>query len=186
MYQVQLVSQGSDAEPSRVSLSAPSSLRCAPSGEELTSMDGRTVHWLSFEPVHHDAWPWYLRSLFSRIELLTVRQEYDDGRDDHENAMWLVISPTRAWVMWSLFSVALLYFASALINHVLKLDPDLPAITAYLQGLIRSPIIWMGLVGLVVIPWLIITLLDRINLWVWWRRWRRENAYNEAMTPRTF
>jgi hypothetical protein len=170
VYQVQLVSQGPEHEPSRITLVAPSSLRCTPFGEELTSMDGRSAHCLSFEAIQHDAWPWYLRSLFSRVETLTVHQEYDDGRDDYEHSMPLVISPTRAWVMWSLLSVAVLYFVSALINHMLKLDGDLPQVTAYVQNLSRTPLLWVGLASLVIIPWLLITLLDRLNLWMCWHR----------------
>lgn len=172
LYQVQLVSQGPDDEPTRITLAAPTSLRCPAIDGEVTSLDGRPVHWLSFEPLHRESWPWYLRSLFSRVETLAVRLEYGDGRDDYEHSLPLVITPTRLWVLWSLLSVAVLYFMSSIINHLLNLDTDLPARIAYLRDLSQEPSVWLGLASIVVVPWLLVTLLDRINLWVGWRKRR--------------
>jgi hypothetical protein len=169
MYQVQILSQGSDHEPDRITLATPSSLRCVPAEENVTTMDGRAARWLSFEPTHDEAWPWYLRSLFSRVETVTVRHEYSDGRDDYEQCLLLVISPTRTWVLWSLLSVAVLYFVSAVTHHLIKLDPEWPELIAYVQNLARRPALWLGLSGLVIIPWLFITLLDRIKLGYGWR-----------------
>jgi hypothetical protein len=176
LYQVQLVSQGSEHEPDRITLDAPSSLRCVPGVGEVTSMDGRAIHWLNFEPVHNDTWPWYLRSLFSRIETITVRQQYSDGRDDYDHCLSLVITPTRTWVLWSLLSVATLYLVSAVINQMLKADADLPSLITHLHDLSRMPLLWVGMSSLVMVPWLLITLLDRVKLWAYWQRERRHGT----------
>jgi hypothetical protein len=176
LYQVQVVAQQEDDEPDRVVLVAPSSLRCDRSREECTTVDGRCVHWLGFEPVHQEGWPWYLRGLFSRLETLTVRLDYADGRDDYVHSIPLVVVPTRAWVFWSLFSVAMLYFASALMSQLLKLEPNLPVLRRYFEQLLQSPAPWLGFAGLVLGPWVTITMLDRLILRSHLRRWRRENT----------
>jgi hypothetical protein len=170
-YQVAIVAPQGPLAPAAVRLLCGGGVR----GESVaaqTSDDGRVTHWLDFEPRREEGWPWYFRGLFSQTDTLGVRLEYGDGRDDYEQHLPLVITPSRAWVLWSLTLTVFFYFLSQVLEQLVAASQSATLLTEYLWQSLRNPLPWIGVTIVIASLWLTATLLDRVNLARQWRRWR--------------
>ncbi len=170
-YQVAAVPPQGVLAPNAVRLAAEGGVLCEPNAAQ-TSHDGQTTYWLDFRPSREEGWPWYFRGLFSQTETLAVQFEYGDGRDDYELRVPLVITPSRAWVLWSLSLTVFFYFLSQVTERLLAATESQSHLTEYIWQLLRNPLPWLSVAGVIAILWLMATLLDRINLARQFHRWR--------------
>jgi hypothetical protein len=159
-----------------VSLTGTGALRCE-SQAACSTADGRTIRALDFQPAPDASRPWGLANLLSYVETITVHLHYPDGRDDFDQTVRVVITPRRTWVLWTVFSLALLY---GLIPTLFKGaaaggQQQFQVALEWLQPLLR-PHVWVMLAAVTIGLWLLVVVLDRIRLCADWSQWRRELA----------
>ena len=114
------------------------------------------------------------RCWWSRLERLTVRLEYDDGREDLEQMFWLVVTPRRIWALLALVTSAILYGLVPWLSRIMIEGGNLPQVWSRVLTVLSPPTVWAGLMLVILGLWLAVVASDRLQLWFRWLRVRRE------------
>ena len=172
-YQLEFAAASEEDLPCSVSVVAGPMVRVG-AGESPSMAGEGACRRFTLSVARSEESPRLRRCCFSALERLTLKLEYGEGREDLEQALWLVLTPRRTWGPAALGLAAALGLIVPWLSPRILARGDVPEAWSRVLSALSHPGAWVGLLAAVLAVWLATAAGDRVQLRVRRGRLQRE------------